>query len=218
MSERMTIIDYLQKCYEIDISLVDAFFISSDVFGYVPVDTANFRQIISETIEDYFDSFLIRQRINRTIRREEYKINGLWLSTTYTDDYSPIENVFETNTETVTRTPDLTYEDNGGNSIGEQTNTGDVTDKLYAFNSSGFSDTDFSENSQTMGERSDTHNNTRTETGEEVTVYEKSRHGNIGTVTAADLLKGQRDAVRYDFYWEVAKMLVDSFALDCEVI
>lgn len=228
MKRRKTIENYIQSGYESGLSLTELFFVSTDTFNYDPVDDEAFRDIMAETIEEFYYNFkidkifetfdemrsYIRQRINRTIRREEYTIKWLWDSTQHGDEYNPIENVFEDNTETVTRTPNLTMQDNGGNTQGSQVNNSDSTNKLFAFNSSAFGNADRNDSGETIGSRSDSHNNMHTETGNEVTVYEKNRHGNIGTVTAADLLSGQRDAVRYSFYREVANMLVMSFALD----
>lgn len=254
---KMKIDEYIRKGYDLGFDLFDLFFDENKRTNYYePMSIENVLIIFSETIEDLFYNFeisrtnlenvnysqleyfeilrqLIIKKIDRFIRREEYRITGLWRSTQLDDDYSPLDNVFEENIERVTRTPNLRFDETGGfvqgaqtnqstDSLGARTDSSTRADDVTAFNtttamrttgntSGNTTGSQTNSTTDSIGGRTDSSSNLKTETGNEVTVYEKNRHGNIGTTTSAQLLGGDRECHDFSFYETIGKLMVLEF-------
>lgn len=225
MIERLTISDYIKAMYEEGVEPVDCFFSDSIEFGYEPADLDDYQTILVDTLDDMYGELVIDKPVTslndlknyvisamkKAHQRYEYMIRGWWDTMQLDDEYNPLDNVNETWTDKKIRLPHLTTTDNGGQTIGSQTNSVTNTNTENTYNDLTLVNDNGGSSSISNGSRSDTSNNTRTETGSETITYERNRHGNIGVTTSGQLLEDYRRSHSFNFYEIVGSLVVSTF-------
>lgn len=167
-------------------------------------------------IADY-NTYYKRAKVIYNLNKNKY----IKLVATETVEYNPIENYSMTESESGTRTPDLsrvaegTASESGTNSA-NNTTSNTSTDSNTSFDSTAFVNNSKNEligNSNTTGENTAKSNSTviSKETGTEQTTNELTRKGNIGVTTTQQMLEQERTIADFStikvFFEDVAKLL-----------
>ena len=177
-----------------------------------------YRYMIIDIEQDSnYNTYYKRAKIVYNLNKNKY----IKLIAPETVEYNPIENYSMTESETGTRTPDLsrssegTASQSGTNS--ETNNTSATsTDSNTSFDSTSFYNNAKNEttgNSTASGENSATSSSTVNirETGTEQTEREMTRKGNIGVTTTQQMLEQERAVADFStvkvFFEDVAKLL-----------
>lgn len=152
--------------------------------------------------------------IHSILKANEYKLNGLYDSTTYSDKYSPIENY-----DRIEDTKVVSKSDNGkrktSTQYGAHTDTDTTEGKNSPFDDNAYgTDTDKTTTTYVNSAHNDVaESDASHDEGE--TKTEGRVHGNIGVATASDLLGGHRNIVNYVFFDEVIKIICNTMLSSC---
>lgn len=124
VSDKLTEINYTPFDYGNDINS-DKYYggvITKDIAEYIYENYENHN--VNERFFKFCDNSglnsSIKMKMVTLMRRYRYKWHALYESMLLDADYNPLDNVNETYTESITRTPDLTYTDTNSNIYGEK--------------------------------------------------------------------------------------------------
>ena len=209
---------------------------AKNVSRYIFTNCEDMEVMKSLTRDTSYAYHPIQQYLVNLLKEYKYKWHAYYESMQVDSNYDMLDNVNEITVEETTRTPDLeevtddsftrgaisgsegydkgqrVSSDSGGVESGVYPNNDDVTEHPYSADTTHNTHTENSvtdERSYSENARNDSRTMVKSETGSEVTAFERRRHGNIGVTTSGQLIRDFRLTHDIDLVKIVANDIIE---------